>query len=430
MNLQLKIFSQLFVVGRELRPDGPLKEHHDSNLAFMTPFEETKAFEKRAKTALDWGKQYNYYTPTQRVVDNVAREGFRITDDIKRTYWGGGNVVWRVRDPAGWEVEIQSQNLMMLINTVGIDAGGLIPGQCVWARDGAVNVLLPVDTEEYRSSIQNAETYQKTRPTVKGKKIVGAKYKLLNGEEVVYLGKVYAARNANQYNRFFVKYTLKYRSAVHQAYPYHIRPAHDGRAFYAVLNLGKYNTVTLYKTAPTFSELVAEDADIDLDEALERPADFAIDDSTQILKLTREPFEHISLELQEFKDTDELTEADFQVNNGHFKNSLQHPVFKRNGEFFELIKTSSKQPVLVKIVFDESQPDRIMRSPTNDIALRDNTMNFSAAYDTLNLVPIPIPDSRAVSLVTGPAFPTFKEQLEYIKSLGMTKAYQFKIKTQ
>jgi hypothetical protein len=430
MNLQLKIFSRLFVVGRELRPDGPLKEHHDSNLAFMTPFEETKAFEKRAKTALDWGKQYNYYTPTQRVVDNVAREGFRITDDIKRTYWGGGNVVWRVRDPAGWEVEIQSQNLMMLINTVGIDAGGRVPGQCVWARDGAVNVLLPVDTEEYRSSIQNAETYQKTRPTVKGKKIVGAKYKLLNGEEVVYLGKVYAARNADQYDQYFVKYTLKNLYSVHRVYQYHIRPMPDSQAFYAVLKIDKYNTVTLYKTAPTFSELVVEDAGIDLDEALDRPAEFAANDYTRILNLTREPFEHISFELQEFKDVDQLTEADFQVDNGHFKNSLQHPVFKRAGELFELILTRSKQPVLVKVLFDESKPDRIMRSQSNDIALRDSPFSYYNANLTLDLIQIPIPDSRAVSLVTGPAFPTFKEQLEYIESLGMTKAYQFKIKTQ
>ena len=204
-NNAIKVFSQLFVA--VTRPG-------DSPLAFATPHEANAAGRKRQETALTWvqGKrnalvingQYQYdergrivLEPDEsftRIVENVPRSGFRVTDDIKRVYWGGGNVVWRVRDPDGWEIEIQSANLMAIIQSAGIERGGEIPGKCVWGREGGINVLLHETSDEYKDSIKAAETLKPPKQVAKGSRNVGGIYRMVDGSLAVYLGKVHVTK--------------------------------------------------------------------------------------------------------------------------------------------------------------------------------------------------------------------------------------------
>ena len=202
LNKGMKVFSQLYVGLKKQSGEKP-------DLGFATPFEKNAAFQKRKLTVDSWSSDHevaldengnivrdaNGYAvyvevkPRHKMVDNTPRTGFRITDDIKRVYWGGGNVVWRVEDPAGFELEIQSQNLMAIIQTSGIGEGGLIPGNCLWGRDGRDNILLHEKSEEYQNAILEAEKLKTPKHLNSISRVVGTKYLLQNGSTAEYLGK-------------------------------------------------------------------------------------------------------------------------------------------------------------------------------------------------------------------------------------------------
>lgn len=190
-NAAMKVFSQLFV--------GLAKSTSPVPLAFATPYEDTVAGKKRQETVRSWGRHAEYvdgrYTTTEcetRLIDNVPVTGFKITDDIKRVYWGGGNVVWRVEDPRGFELEIQSANLMALLRTCGIQPSGLIPGRCVWGREGSTNVLLHEDSDEFRTAVQAAENLKTPKQVGSGSRHVGRAYRLRTGQTAIFLGKLTA----------------------------------------------------------------------------------------------------------------------------------------------------------------------------------------------------------------------------------------------
>lgn len=204
-NTAMKVFSQLFV------GVSPAKEG-EIPLAFATPFEDNSAGRKRQETVRNWlhgrripkvkdGKyvyigqlQYEDDQSVERIVENVPREGFRVTDDVKRVYWGGGNVVWRVADPDGWEVEIQSANLMAIIQSAGINEGGLIPGKCVWGRSEGINILLHETSDEYKDAVKAAETLKAPKQLGKSARQVGGVYRLVDGTTAVYIGKVHVSK--------------------------------------------------------------------------------------------------------------------------------------------------------------------------------------------------------------------------------------------
>lgn len=186
VNRKMKVFSQLYVGVKSQR-----RGNEEEKLGFATPYEDNAAGRKRQETVDTWCRGYDHNkAPETKKVDNVPRAGFKITDDVKRVYWGGGNVVFRVYDPYGYELEIQSQNLMALLLTCGVNAGGEIPGKCLWGRDGATNVLLHEDSEEYKNAILAAESLKK--PKISGGE-VGLEYTLLDGSSAFYMGKFWVA---------------------------------------------------------------------------------------------------------------------------------------------------------------------------------------------------------------------------------------------
>jgi hypothetical protein len=187
--------------------------------------------------------------PDVRIIDNVPRSGFKITDDIKRVYFGGGNVVFRVYDPNGFELEIQSSNLMALIQVCGINEGGVIPGHCVWGRDGKNNILLHEKSEEYKNAIMMAENAKAPSQIPKSERVVGSKYLLQDGTECIYLGNVFAAAEVSIGNRGRTVPLACGTTAVNtEAKYYELQAVSEYDAVVTTINGVKF--ITLYKKAP------------------------------------------------------------------------------------------------------------------------------------------------------------------------------------
>lgn len=278
-NQSLKIYSQLYVGVREPKGESEIP------LAFATPYEDNAAGKKRQATVDTWaapehreltedrGWVYTRGAPKTRIIDNTPRSGFRITDSVKRTYFGGGNVVWRVFDPDGWEVEIQSNNLMAIIQTVDIGKGGEISGRCVWGRDGANNILLPEISQEYQDAIKAAESIKKPSKIAMKDRVIGRTYRMLDGGFGQYLGKVWVTTQSQSKDIDSCSVVLDQ----HLGKAFAIRTEYygrGGRTYTKRLNSGvqtqyeavhiasvtceRYTTspqIILYKSAPLISEL-------------------------------------------------------------------------------------------------------------------------------------------------------------------------------
>ena len=122
-----------------------LRDHSDyernPHIAYLIPNEE--------------GKHY-------KILDNVPNEpqlGFRITKMVSRSgSWNGGNKLVRIEDPRGFELEISVDNLVKAMSTTTF-TDGVCQEECVWGRDGANNVLLPVNSEPYKEAFDTT-TYR------------------------------------------------------------------------------------------------------------------------------------------------------------------------------------------------------------------------------------------------------------------------------
>lgn len=132
-------------------------------LGFATPADDahTKTFAKRVETITNWCNTFKHYANAgeqqnlgNKIVDNIPLEGYRIADSVRRTGWNGGNVVWRIEDPRGFELEISSANFGRIVDCTTI-VNGVIQGKCAWGRDGAVNVLLPENSDPYKEAFTN-----------------------------------------------------------------------------------------------------------------------------------------------------------------------------------------------------------------------------------------------------------------------------------
>ena len=90
-----------------------------------------------------------------KIVDNEPIDGFQIAKSVRRYGgWGGsGNVVWRLADPRGFELEIGSENFARIVDCTTI-VNGVIQGKCVWGRDGGKNILLPESSEPYQEAVK------------------------------------------------------------------------------------------------------------------------------------------------------------------------------------------------------------------------------------------------------------------------------------
>jgi hypothetical protein len=150
-------------------------------LGFASPYTKDAAFEKRKSTQDSWayggyGTQFVIEEdgsiipgPDAKydamvlfttkcypiIIDNIPLAGFEVAKSVRRygSWGGGGNVVWRIADPRGFELEIGSENFACIIDCATL-VNGVIQGECVWGREGAKNVLLPVVSEPYQEAVK------------------------------------------------------------------------------------------------------------------------------------------------------------------------------------------------------------------------------------------------------------------------------------
>lgn len=154
------------------------KDAAEGLLGFASPYTSDAAFQKRKDTQDRWA--YGYGTDfiigeddgvvsgpsatnpdvfaffatncNPRIVKNEPIAGFEISKTVRRYGWSGsGNVVWRIADPRGYELEISSENFARIIDCTTL-VNGVIQDKCVWGREGGKNVLLPVSSEPYKEA--------------------------------------------------------------------------------------------------------------------------------------------------------------------------------------------------------------------------------------------------------------------------------------
>jgi hypothetical protein len=189
--------------------DKPIK------LGFATYLEDNKAFENRKVTIEGWSQPYseeqikegdddwdperahwNYQRRqvpqpdlASEILDNDARSGFKLSREVRRGgSWGGGNVLWRIEDPRGFELEISSANMAAILDCVTMIKGEIqTPCRWGWNKTGGSRVvLLPEDSEPYKEALKDTEIHNNT---VKWKDInIGDELKLKNGTVGTYLG--------------------------------------------------------------------------------------------------------------------------------------------------------------------------------------------------------------------------------------------------
>ena len=213
----IKIFNQLYVGFQErYRSEEIILDASNGDveykqipyrLGFVTPYEDSAAGRKRQSTVDSWANtnQYRYerqpdgsskYVKKEQsedlkpqIIKNEQLKGFKLAEEVKRTYWGGGNVVWRIEDPRGFEIEISSANLARIISEVGILSGGVIPGKCIYGRLGKDNILIPEGTALWNRSVKDAEELDRKSKTVGKTQVVpGSICEMKNGSELIYLG--------------------------------------------------------------------------------------------------------------------------------------------------------------------------------------------------------------------------------------------------
>ena len=161
----------------------------EGKLGFLSPYTKDAAFAKRKDTQDRWAYGYGINVAISdeddvtvtgqgggnnragswdaaalfmsncypRILDNVLTEGFEIAKSVRRHGWNGsGNVLWRIADPRGFELEISSENFARVIDCAIIDKG-VIQGKCVWGRDGSKNILLPESSDVYQDAVRRTE---------------------------------------------------------------------------------------------------------------------------------------------------------------------------------------------------------------------------------------------------------------------------------
>jgi len=129
-------------------------------LGFATPYEDNAAFRKRQKTVDEWvsgrwGRNQEPLGKTGMIFENVPMKGFSVADVVSR--WTTSNKLYRVDDPRGFQLEINTDNLLRLIDRTTI-VRGEIQDELVWGREGSNNILWPADSDEYRAYL-NPDNY-------------------------------------------------------------------------------------------------------------------------------------------------------------------------------------------------------------------------------------------------------------------------------
>ena len=267
--------------------------NEDGHLGFASPYTRDAAFQKRKATQDSWA--YGNCTVTidenddvtfeaganskvdaasafiggwyPKIISNEPVEGFEIAQSIRRYGWSGsGNVVWRITDPRGFDLEISSDNFASIISCVDMEKGR-IKGKCVWGREGSKNILLPEASEPYQEALARTK---KVNARVGLKDIqIGDTVDLLTAKAsdvdsiAVYYGKMHFLQldyccaesdSSSYYGRGDHTGVVKFDSEVKEAYVF--KSVSSGE--YLTFSTPKVSAITNRVTAPLDKKTLAQ----------------------------------------------------------------------------------------------------------------------------------------------------------------------------
>lgn len=191
-------------------------------LAFLTPYGTDSSSRNRISTVNKWVKRREDDEHVFEILDNKPMNGFSIGKNVRR--WTTSNVVWRVVDPRGFELEISSGNMAYILSECVIDKG-VIQGEMIWCRDDKDNYLLPVGSEEYNKYIKNTDIINKSN-TIKDIKPGDTIRFIDDGSDFVYLGGYYVVEVSTYGNKFISvkrRHFARRKNIINREYVYEIK---------------------------------------------------------------------------------------------------------------------------------------------------------------------------------------------------------------
>jgi len=169
-------------------------------LGFSTYYDgDTSSFKSRKETIEHWVEKKEQYAkrmfpdapPPARQngkLPNTPMQGFKVPDMVRRI-WSTKNVVWRIEDPRGFQLEIPSENFIEIILNCTL-VNGVIQEECVWGWNlagGSGSALFPVGSPEYQEAKKHT-VERKSKPLRLSQIKQGDVVRLKNGSEMLYLG--------------------------------------------------------------------------------------------------------------------------------------------------------------------------------------------------------------------------------------------------
>lgn len=156
---------------------------YNGKLAYVIYYDEKNVLRKE-KSFLSWiDKKIK-----TNDFENEPTEGFVLNKKV-----GGGNYSWnnrnewiRVYDPRGFEFEISISNLLFILEQHDCCRGKGLQGQFVYSWKGSDLILLPVNSLDYKNSIEFTEL--KNKSINKKDLEVGFIYKMKDTKSFIYLG--------------------------------------------------------------------------------------------------------------------------------------------------------------------------------------------------------------------------------------------------
>lgn len=166
---------------------GMIWRENEVPLGFLTPDGTDSAALKRKRTVDNWvssNQRHRSKIPIDKTtIKNELLSGFKLSNSNRR--WTTQNVVWRVIDPRGFEIEISSENLMTLMSDTAIIRGEIL-GRLIYGRTTGSNVLLHENSEEYTDAVKMTEVVSSVISIRDIKP--GYEVSLHNGMELQYFG--------------------------------------------------------------------------------------------------------------------------------------------------------------------------------------------------------------------------------------------------
>lgn len=174
-NKSIRIFDKIYL-GLSATPG-------NMAVGYLVPYEENAAGKRRMEQVDYWGRNKN-----RVILDNTPIAGFRVSRSLRNMGWRTEISTVTMEDPRGFETEITAMNLVMLTDNAIIQDGEILQ-ECVWARDGAVNVLLPVNSAPYIEAKENTRRLNSKVPTREIQ--IGDTIRTDKAVEGVYMGYLY-----------------------------------------------------------------------------------------------------------------------------------------------------------------------------------------------------------------------------------------------